>query len=858
MAQRVQAVPNPRYQTSPLETTGATIVSTRRVLVPPVVQAVFKGQRDYTGSSTSYIQFQIADNESFLDLKCLVLQVDLTVFGPNAADNSSVTSANVRTGGRDIDLAFDQSVSALINQLTIGSPQGLKFEEIMNYNMWANIVAVQTETQLHKQADLLKQTEFSKDLGQDYGLQHFTDQQWRVPCRIKCGERNRLYIRLDFSDFFQNMDLFPLFLLRNGLQITIYLESANKVFYAPHGSHRARDMVIQSNVASWTPSYLIGVGAYYYDTATSTATARSVPTQATTTAVYFTPNYPLSSSYTGTVTLVPTFNTLWLPPTTANSICQALTAGFTAYRGYLIPISMYEMNQIVWSGFIRVDKTYNSSIAHSSGYQQTPDFGAPFLVDPAAAPDQWLAPSADGNYTAQWTFTRNAPLTTEAALAALEATAYTTVPQLDVDQTPHAAYNTITGTLATAAALRNATAGSNISAAQTELLWIGVGFPMFSFNDQQWIPYVNFPQTPTTAEIASANNTIYYRGGRCVIHLGDAVPIIFNSAEAGAVATAGGVITVTASDAGFQVASPSQNGAASMLSMWNLASAARQIHYQIENPQLLLDLVKPGAQEFMQWQQAFSSPSGIPVKFKKPIYRKLNFQSQSSGLLQVQLPINVRSLTGVVFVLMDPALNTEPNDLLNCLALANLSTFQNRRLTEWNIQVGGQQYPAYPLQIRPDGTGLPYCDIHILENEKFFSVAGSASFNCNVTRPSIKKTRNMIAGGWLGSSNPIVGSQLGINQRCTYTDSSSTIYCMNLAKDWVRPFTTGIDSSQAGSIALNLYFKDPSGVSNVSSAFGGTTSSSNNATGARSFDIHMFALCDAVATLQETANLVRY
>jgi len=211
-----------------------------------------------------------------------------------------------------------------------------------------------------------------------------------------------------------------------------------------------------------------------------------------------------------------------------------------------------------------------------------------------------------------------------------------------------------------------------------------------------------------------------------------------------------------------------------------------------------------------------------------------------------------------VFVLQDPALDTEPNDLLNCLALANLSTFQNRRLTEQYIQVGGQQYPVYMYQMRPDGTGVPYWEGHILESEKFFSVAGSASFNASLSRPMIKKTRNMLTGGWLGSSNPIAVNELGPNQRCTYTDASGCVYAMNLAKDWVRTFTTGIDSSQAGSIAINLYFKDPTGVSNVSSAFGPGSTGVTGGTGVRTFNLHMFALCDAVATLQETANLVRY
>jgi hypothetical protein len=213
-----------------------------------------------------------------------------------------------------------------------------------------------------------------------------------------------------------------------------------------------------------------------------------------------------------------------------------------------------------------------------------------------------------------------------------------------------------------------------------------------------------------------------------------------------------------------------------------------------------------------------------------------------------------------MFVLQDPALDTEPNDLINNLLLANLSTFQNRRLTEQYVQVGGQQYPVYMYQMKPDGNGAPYfLESHLLEAEKFFGVAGSSGFNCSLSRPMLKKTRNLLAGGWLGAGGDPV-TTMTESQRCTYTDTSGCVYSMNLAKDWVRPFTTGIDSSQAGSIALNLYFKDTTGVSNVSSAFGASTSGGVTGTtsGSRTFNVHLFAWCDAVSTLQETANFVRY
>lgn len=868
MAQRVQAVPNPRYQTAPLETTGATIVSFRRVMVPPFVQAVFKGVQDYSGTVYNYITFQIADNESFMDNKCLFLIFDLTVFGPNAKDNSAA-SGTPRTYGRDLDLVFDQSSSALIAQLTIGSPQGLKFEELMSYNLYGNIIALHTQPRQNKESHLLNWTEWSKDIGKDYGLQHFTDQQWCQPCRIKVGEKTRMAMRLDFSDFMQNIDLFPLFLIRNGLQFIFYLENAYKVFYSPHGSLRSRDIVLQSTLPCATnveiaPPYYVGPGAYYLNSS-NVATASGLDNVNTigTSATYFSPNFALASNYSGSAALVPTFNTLWLPANLANRIISSVDGATDVNQGVLIPISMYEMNQIVWSGFIKVD---NFGISLSSTVTNSVTSSS-YLSTVATVLDQFNNANlgnVNGTYTTEFVFTAGSAYT-EASLNSAEITSQGFVPQLDVDKTPNA--NWVTGSSAPYATIglsRYATAGTNLTPSNRGIM---VGFPMFSFHDNQYVPYIAYaPLTDTTATLADAWTNVALRGGKCIIHMGDAVNVTFNAANAGVatLATAGtgaapNAVTVSGGASGciFDVVNPAQNGAASVLSLWNLSAPQRTIRYQMENPQLLLDLIKPGAEEFMQWQQAFSSPSGIPIKFKKPIYRKLNFQAQTSGLLQIQIPINVRSMTGIIFVIQDPSLDIAPNDLLNSLMLANLSTFQNRRLTEQYVQIGGQQYPVYMYQMRPDGSALPYWEAHILEAEKFFAVAGTSSFNSVLSRPMIKKTRNMLAGGYLGATAPLNQGNLGRNQRCTYTDSSGTVYSMNVAKDWVRPFTTGVDSSQSASIALNLYFKDPTNASNVSTAFG-TGVQAGNIAGGRSFNVHLFAMCDAVATLQESANLVRY
>lgn len=849
MAQRIETVPQPRYATAPLETTGATIVSTRRVMVPPIIQGVFKGQRDYSGTNLNYIKFQIADNEAFVDNKCLLMIADLTVYGPNAADNSAAPNAITlgRTYGNDMDITFDQGVHALFNQISIGSPQGLKFEDIQMYNVLGNIITLHTESSVHKERHLMNYSEFNKSHGKDQGLMHFTDQQWRSPVKIKVGEKTRIALRFDFSDYLQNMDLIPLFLLRNGLEITLYLESAVKVFYAPHGSSCEKDLTLSHNYESnFFSPYYISPGPYYQN-AQNTIAIRNLGANAAGAAEVnqggnmFSPFSYMGSNSQGALANVPCYSNICVSHRNFERILNRLDSTSSPGSGTIcVPVSMIELNQIVWSGWARID---------ISRFAQG-------LFDDAKQDNQYT------NTSSAYISTTSIILAGVAGVSDkgqenLENNSALAVPQLDVDKR---AQRVAPGYVATSIDLTRyppTAAAVAITVAISNRTYFMI--PLFSYNDAQPIPYVNFPNAAVSnVDVANANNTLYFRGAQCIFHCGDAFSIGSVSAN-GIAADAINLITPPVPLAP-QVENASKNAASTVLSLWKYPQGARQMRYQLENPQLLMDLIKPDADNFMRWQQAFGSPTGIATKYKKPIYRKLTFQSQSAGLLQIQLPINVRSLTGIMFVIQDPALDTEPNDLISCLMLANLSTFQNRRLTEQYVQVGGQQYPVYQYQMKPDGNNNPYfLEAHLLEAEKFFTVAGSSGFNCSLTRPMLKKSRNLLAGGWLGSGgNPI--SSMTTDQRCTYTDTSACVYSMNLAKDWVRPFTTGIDSSQAGSIALNLYFKDTTGVSNVSANFGVATSGgvTGAVSGSRTFNVHLFAWCDAVATLQETANLVRY
>jgi hypothetical protein len=64
-------------------------------------------------------------------------------------------------------------------------------------------------------------------------------------------------------------------------------------------------------------------------------------------------------------------------------------------------------------------------------------------------------------------------------------------------------------------------------------------------------------------------------------------------------------------------------------------------------------------------------------------------------------------------------------------------------------------------------------------------------------------------------------------------------------------FVTGVDTSQAGSISLNLYFKSEPDISN---GYPGDSGSKLK----RDVFVQVFGIADAVFTLQNDANLVRY
>lgn len=278
--------------------------------------------------------------------------------------------------------------------------------------------------------------------------------------------------------------------------------------------------------------------------------------------------------------------------------------------------------------------------------------------------------------------------------------------------------------------------------------------------------------------------------------------------------------------------------------------------YKLENLEMLLDIVKPSSEDFLKFQQAFQKPSGIPYVFKRFVHVIRTIAANNSGQVQLNLPVAVRSLTGIFIVLQDPICKLAGNDSTRKF-FPMTSSFMRRGLSRAEIIVGGQITPVYPLWFRVDGKelaeaidqqGTLYGNEHIPELENFYAASSSNSFNPSFKRTSLQKTRNYGLCGLFNQGetrsqsyeHPLDSSKL---IACpSYVDSSAFVLGFSLAKDDINTFATGIDSSQSGAITLNLYFKDADSGQYIG----------------RDIDCHIWLTCDAVFTVQNDANLVRW
>lgn len=702
MAQQVNSVPNPNYAVSPLTTVAGSIVSRRRVKIPANENGIY-GHQKSTNKST--IVFDIADNECFADLSKLVFVFDFHTDTPTGCPFPN----------------FDGSVQSIIAKVTLGSSQGLKIEEIHQYNVLCNMIQNFSETSLHKEHNLTERSNFSKVQAPEFsdGCSFYDSFTYTRSTKLENSSTYRLHIRFHQSSFLNRVKMLPLFLFRNGFRIEIDLDDFHRSFvYNTCPSVNSMHRVPSS-----------------YNATTELNTFHLTGGEWDAEGNFLQPHYVnlnddafLTTSHFNLALYVPA------------EFCPIQFVNIPSLYDIVMPFyitknfqteSNSQQEQLIFSGFVTTKSKKQEK----------------YLVNTVDEPSGYLIPNAGGR-----------------EFIKLYASSFIPTNNLNLE--------------------------------------LGGGKDLFG-------------------------TTLYFDTHNIIIHSGTVSSInIANTYLPGN---------------GYAMFKTFATGFDDLRTSFQNSSG-----YTITNPELILDLVKPSSDEFLKYTQAFQSPSGIPYNYKRIILKqKVISAPGNSSFIQVPIDLSVRSLTGVLFTFQDTNTSSPVKDSSCILSNPNLSSFLRRGLVRYEVIVGGQQYPLYPLyikRIQDDPAKNTTNESFLFELENFFAVNGTAGIIPSVSSKSFEDTRNYFLCNSLNSfSTNLTGNEENF---VACFDSSNSVYGLSLAKDDINNFAAGIDSSQSGSVILNLYF-DESGSHTFQQL-------------QRPIKINMFCFCDAVFTLQSDANLVRY
>lgn len=746
MAQQVVSVPNPNYAVTPLTTVAGSIVSRRRVKIPANLNATYTHAK---GNLPSTITFDIADNESFVDLSKLVLSLDLKPGWP-----SNIPFPQ-----------FDGSVQSLIAKITIGSSQGLKIEEINNYSLLANMIQSVTETNLHKESTLLENSSYTNTRGPAFndGISFLDSSCFKTPVSLNVSKTHRLTVRFHQSSFLNRVKMLPLFLFRNGLRIEIELEDFHRTFVYKN-TYNVNDMV-----------FIRGTNYQGVDAAANVTIYRSF---------YF----------------ADTIFTAALAPQALPNFTGSFHASWPGDKNIF-------NNAGIFMAQPEYERLYNSLRSMSN-------------VDNQFANTTWIIPVYISGK----------------------------LDSIDSD------LNLLNVGIAYLSSTFSANDFRFVNSAANDLRIIYTQTQALQQPNRYY--YIGF--CPSVKEDVAAQHRIPFHdasfaGGTQFEH----VNLYFDVKSAVV-----NIATTVNYQQNFQFCSTFGNFyryCSNEAIFTDLLGGYRiNTGYTITNPELVLDLVKPSADEFLKYTQAFQSPSGIPYNYKRIIYKHKQIDNPgASSFIQIPIDLAVRSLTGIIFTFQDPKTSIPSQDSHVFLSYPNLSSFLRRGLIRYEVIVGGQQYPLYPLYLKrqQDNTiNNMENNQYVLELENFFAVNGTAGVIPSVSKHSLESMRNYgpVHGFQSLNTTPAAESALSYTLNTNHRkgkiimDSASSIFALSLSKDDINNFAAGIDSSQSGSVILNLYFDDPYDAAVGYGQFN------------RSIKLNVFCFCDAVFTLQSDANLVRY
>jgi hypothetical protein len=797
MSQKVNAVPDPSFSVPPLTTVAGSRVSRRRVKIPSNnITATYSPSNKSSGSSS--IIFDIADNESFLDMDKSMMTFDFTPFFMNDANQSRYYPVH--------SLGFDGSSQSLMATVRIGNSQGLIIEELQAYATFANIMESYTQSDSQSENSFYDYTTSGTSLAiANKGDVRGVPESSKI---LHSHVKKRMYLKFKHSSFLKSCRMVPLFLMRNGIRIQVDLQDSFKLFtrklkpdwQGPAFAHKLPNSLNVPNPVNVTV------------VESSLGSANPGVADEAVRIVLKTMDWYCIQGFSGTAQ-----NTFGIVVKKESRLAQILNlrnltgAGRYMYDrantgavGTLASVTLKTVHdltvplKIVYTDEFGVDKVYYQglfTIDHRVQFMTANPQANHYPFDAAA--------NIDGLTMASETISFTSPLATVGQCTAL-------------------------------------TSGRE-EVYYLEALPITDGFPNvflqrnapFSTADQflPFMPYARFQPRI----YADTNDLGYYvpAGSSYTVN-----QFRDTYTDAIVISSASAIDTV------------SVFGPQGRYSNRAIYDPAVDWSFQLQNVEMLCDFVKPSSEVFLQFQQAFQAPAGIPYAFKRVLYKSTTLQP-SEGYAQIPLPVSVRSLRGVLVVLSDVYANSLPATDATRKHFPAITAFQKRGLSRAQLVIGGQNYPSYDLNITELGLE------QIPELECLFNVSGLGGFNPSFDVTELLSTCNYAVGlGKNGVTQPFAGNWTDINSNPgnmgvqEYHDTSKFVLGLStMKKD--GDFVTGVDTSQSGSVYLNLQFKLNKDVANgYPGDFGGRSG--------RQIFLQCFAICDAVFTLQNDANLVRY
>lgn len=809
MAQAVAPVPNPDFSVKPLTTVAGSIVSRRQIKVP------VNNPNDYGSNKSnkpSVATWDIADNECFVDLYNIVLCADIT------------------TAWSDQYLSplLDAGTSGLIARLSIGTSQGLILETIPNYSLWSSIVQSYTVDAQRKERDLLDGYNTVTTLDKEKGMCSFYDSPGAYMGNVYLDPKNpqRLHIRFHHSSFTSSARYLPLFLLRNGIRIEVEFENVYKAFnysISPNISSmqkiRFTDFTPRYSTGTigtciGDPNFFVSSGNQYLN-GSLTAFQESTAQADTVVGTIWQPNMSNKLHATNSGYGMRSIHTIWFKrsvaydiflklignPIIGNTALSATTRA--AYTQHCVPVYIRERGVLTF---------YALLTASPIDYSQA-DF-----ISQADTDTYRNSLSRVDNFTT--------PTTTQ------NGTSCTLSRNFDIATKTFDFQNLAGGTVT----------GKN--------LYVPFNLEVPADKTPYWRSVIN--QT-------GFNQQFQYmvdRGTELCIDWGSKFTCANNTTYGNTVYAANPSIKA------FEFLPVHPMIATSMVP----EIATTGWDYTLKNLELQLDLIKPSADVFQQFTTQFGSPSGIPISYKRVLYQQQSINSIAGGQVQFSLPYSIRSMLGVIIVLTDQCFGHDTTDMTKT-TYPMLSSFQRRGLTRAEFIVGGQTFPVYPMWVRKTSDGSENTLGQLIELERCFGVKNTLGFNPNFSEDQLRDTRNYLmcgpfdmnssslddttAGSYAKSYYTSISNELTSAGKYTATtvastpsilDTSKFVLGWSVAKNDINSFTTGIDTTQSGTLNVNLYFDDTDPMAWTQ----------------RKTLVHFYVIADATATFQSAANLVRY